>query len=184
MEENIRISTLNDFVFCPKSIYFHWLYDQYEKQTYQENVQVNWTLAHATIDSWSYSTSSEILQWISIYSEKYWLVGKIDVFHKWKKSLIERKAHISQVFQWQIYQVYAQYFCLTEMWYEVEKMKLYSMDDNKVYEIQIPNEEETKKFENFLKSYREYDPKNDHEKPNIEKCKNCIYSELCDKSAL
>ena len=63
-------------------------------------------------------------------------------------------------------------------------MKLYSMDDNKVYEIQIPNEEETKKFENFLKSYREYDPKNDHEKPNIEKCKNCIYSELCDKSAL
>ena len=38
------------------------------------------------------------------------------------------------------YQLYAQYFCLREMGYEVEKLKLYSLDDNKVYEIPLPNE--------------------------------------------
>lgn len=184
MENYIRISSLNDFIFCPKSIYFHNLYENYEKQVYQDTPQINWTLNHTIIDSWKYSTSNEILQAISIYSEKYGLAGKIDVFHVGKKSLMERKSHISQVYQWQIYQLYAQYFCLTEMWYEVEKLKLYSMDDNKVYEIPIPDEEETKKFELFLQKYRSYDPSKDSLTPDIEKCENCIYNELCDKSPL
>ena len=70
------------------------------------------------------------------------------------------------------------------MGYEVEKLKLYSLDDNKVYEIPIPNEEEVQNFEEFLNEYRKYDPNKDNSKPDIEKCSNCIYKELCDKSPL
>ena len=54
------------------------------------------------------------------------------------------------------YQLYAQYFCLTEMGYEVEKLKLYSLDDNKVYEIPLPNEKEIQIFEAFLEEYKPF----------------------------
>lgn len=182
MESYIRISSLNDFIFCPKSIYFHQLYENYEKEIYQNTPQIRWTLNHARIDQNRYSTSKDILQWISIYSEKYNLAGKIDVFHVTKKSLIERKTHINIVYQGYVYQLYAQYFCLIEMWYEVEKIKLYSMDDNKVYEISLPNEEEIKKFEFFLKEYESFDLIKSDFKPNLDKCGNCIYKELCDSS--
>ena len=47
------------------------------------------------------------------------LMGKIDVYRADKKLLIERKYQLKQIFQGQIYQLWAQYFCLTEMGYEV-----------------------------------------------------------------
>lgn len=182
MDSYIRISSLNDFIFCSKSIYFHNLYENYEKEIYQDTPQVRWALSHTRVDQWNYSTSKDILQWMSIYSEKYNLAGKIDVFHVTKKSLIERKTHINKVYQWYIYQLYAQYFCLMEMWYEVEKIKLYSMDDNKVYEISLPDEEEIKKFEDFLKEYKSFDPIKSDFKAILDKCNKCIYRELCDSS--
>ena len=180
MDSYIKISTLNDFIFCPKSIYFHQLYENYEKEIYQEQAQIKWTLNHARIDQGRYSTSKDILQWISIYSEKYNLAGKIDVFHIAKKSLMERKSHIEKVYQGYIYQLYAQYFCLKEMGYEIEKLKLYSMDDNQVFEIPLPDEEETRKFEDFLKKYRDFDLSKAGFVTNPEKCARCIYKELCD----
>jgi recB family exonuclease len=80
------------------------------------------------------------------------------------------------------YQLYAQYFCLIEMGYEVEKLKLYSLDDNKVYEIPLPNEEEIQTFEAFLQEYKRFDPRNSDFKAQLDKCQNCIYAELCDRS--
>ena len=184
MDQYILISSLNDFIFCPKSIYFHRLYEPYEQEMYHSTYQVNWNIAHSRVDKKNYSTSKEILQSKTVFSEKYWLVWKIDLFHVWKKSLIERKAHISKVYQWQIYQMYAQYLCLEEMWYQVEKLQLYSMDDNKSYPIEIPSEEEIREFGCFLDKYKKYNPINDNTPPNIAKCKKCIYRELCDKSLL
>lgn len=70
---------------------------------------------------------------------------------------MERKSHISKVYLGQVYQLYGQYFCLTEMGYEVEKLKLYSMDDNQVYEIPLPTDQEIKEFESFLDIYRSFD---------------------------
>jgi CRISPR-associated protein Cas4 len=93
---------------------------------------------------------------------------------------MERKSHISEVYQGYIYQLYAQFFCLTEMGYQVEKLKLYSMDNNKVYEIPLPDEEATKEFEAFLDVYQHFNPATTSFIANPEKCKNCIYSELCD----
>ncbi|MDR1945199.1 MAG: hypothetical protein LBQ59_03905 [Candidatus Peribacteria bacterium] len=62
MESYIKLSTLNDFIFCPKSIYYHTLYDQYNKELYQEEVQKAGTIAHETIDNKHYSTKKDILQ--------------------------------------------------------------------------------------------------------------------------
>lgn len=35
-------------------------------------------------------------------------------------------------------QLYAQYFSMIEMGYEVKKLKFYSMEDNKMYPIKLP----------------------------------------------
>jgi CRISPR-associated protein Cas4 len=95
---------------------------------------------------------------------------------------MERKSHISEVYQGYLYQLYAQYFCLIEMGYQVEKLKLYSMDDNKVYEILLPDEQTTKAFESFLDKYQRFNPASFDFVANPEKCMRCIYSELCDSA--
>lgn len=68
------------------------------------------------------------------------------------------------------------------MGYEVEKLKLYSLDDNKVYEIPLPNEQEIQAFEAFLEEYRAFDPRKSAFQAQKDKCENCIYAELCDSS--
>jgi CRISPR-associated protein Cas4 len=181
MDSTIRISNLNDFLFCPRSIYFHELYQPYHDQYFKELAQTKWSAAHETIDKQDYSSSKQILQWISVYSETYWLQGKIDLYHRDKYSLIERKRTIKKIYPWYIYQLYAQYLCLTEMWYEVQTMKLYSLTDNKPYPIPIPNSDDLKPFEELLAQYRQYSL-DQLFSPNPIKCKSCIYHELCDKS--
>ena len=82
MDNLIPISYLNDFIFCPVSIYFHQLYGAQERLTYQCSNQINGTAAHKTVDSSTYSTRKNILQGISVYSEELRLIGKIDVFYQ------------------------------------------------------------------------------------------------------
>jgi len=180
MLQAIRISTLNDFIFCPKSIYFHDLYQKYEKITYQDTPQTEGTLAHSPIDSKKYSTAKDILQAKAIYSEEYGLIGKIDLFNINKGLLIERKKKIKKIYQGYVYQLYAQYFCMIEMGYDVKKIQLYSLDDNKSYDIELPNEEQTQQFINFLEKYRAFDPQTMRIVQNPQKCLQCIYRELCD----
>ena len=45
MEETILISYLNDFIFCPVSIYFHKLYGAMDKTLYQSSFQIDGTKA-------------------------------------------------------------------------------------------------------------------------------------------
>ncbi len=49
-EEPIIISNLNDFIFCPVSIYFHSL-DEEENILSQDSYQLNGTNAHKSSDS-------------------------------------------------------------------------------------------------------------------------------------
>ena len=61
-EENyILISQLNDFTFCPVSIYFHTLYGDLDKTLYQRAEQINGTYAHKAIDSGQYSSRKNVL---------------------------------------------------------------------------------------------------------------------------
>ena len=138
MDDLIPISYLNDFIFCPVSIYFHQLYGAQERLTYQCSDQINGTAAHKTVDSSTYSTRKNILQGISVYSEELRLIGKIDVFYQDTGILVERKKRIKTIYDGYVFQIYAQCYCLREMNYTVSSLKLYSMDDNKSFAIPLP----------------------------------------------
>lgn len=151
-ETPITISNLNDFIFCPASIYFHSLDYDTDTLTYQDSYQINGTAAHKTVDSGTYSDNKNILQAASVYSEKYNLFGKIDLYDTKNHILTERKKKVKKIYDGYIFQVYAQYFALTEMGYTINKIRIYSMDDNKIYPIGLPNEnpEYLFKFESLI----------------------------------
>lgn len=180
MQNSIKLSTLNDFIFCPKSIFYHMLYDSYDKSLYQEEAQIAGTLAHESIDNKTYSTSKNVLQSLDVYSEKYGIVWKIDQFFVKEGKLVERKNHIEKVYLGYKYQLWGQMFCLQEMWYDVQSLEFYSMKDNKKYKIYKPNTKELLGFENTLEQYRKYDMIQKNFKQNTNKCLKCIYRELCD----
>jgi CRISPR-associated exonuclease Cas4 len=179
METYIKISTLNDFIFCPKSIYFHELYNKYNQSTYHWKYQTEWKLNHESIDKWFYSNKKDILQWITVYSHKYKLLWKIDIYDKQTKTLIERKTNIKKIYLGYIYQLWAQYLCMQEMWFKVEKIQLYSLKTNKKFDIELPKWEELKKFKTFLQKYQNFNIKQFKQK-NPTKCQMCIYRTLCD----
>ncbi len=180
MESYIKLSTLNDFIFCPKSIYYHNLYDNYEKKIYQEEAQIAWTIAHESIDNQNYSSRKDILQWLSVYSEKYWIAGKIDLFYMREWRLIERKNKIEKIYQGYKYQLWWQMLCLEEMWYKVENLWFYSMTDNKTYKIYKPSFSEMERFMEIIERYRKFDLFQKKWTQNTQKCLKCIYKELCD----
>jgi CRISPR-associated exonuclease Cas4 len=51
MESYITLSHLNDFIFCPRSIYYHQLYSIYDEQHYKQRAQIAGTTAHNSIDN-------------------------------------------------------------------------------------------------------------------------------------
>lgn len=183
MEPYLTLSFLNDFIFCPRSIYFHQLYGRVSTRLYQKKPQISGKAAHKAIDAKKYSSKKSTLQTIEIYSEKYNIGGKIDTFDLETGFLVERKKKIKVIYDGYIYQLYAQYHCLTEMGYEVKKLKLYSMDDNKSYAVKSPQEDTQtqEKFENLLQQIHDFDLNNPFT-ANPNKCKYCIYNNLCDQS--
>lgn len=185
MEEIILISYLNDFIFCPISIYFHKLYGTLDKTTYQTTYQVKGTNAHESIDTQVYSDKRSILQGINIYSEEFGIMGKIDTFDVENGILTERKNKVVKIYDGYIFQVYAQYYALIEMGYKVNKIKIYSISDNKNHEIKLPyeNQEMDKKFRQLVIDMHNFDMKK-FVQTNEEKCKKCIYEPSCDRSLL
>lgn len=184
MSENpIIISNLNDFIFCPASIYFHTLETE-ENILSQEVAQINGSYSHKNSDTAAYSTKKNVLQGISVYCRRYNLCGKIDVFDMDKGVLTERKKNIKNVYDGYVFQIYAQYFSLLEMGYEVKNLRLYSMDTNKVYNIDLPenNSEMLAKFTKLISDMNTFSFDN-FRQTNEEKCKNCIYEPLCSFSA-
>jgi len=183
MEDYIPISYLNDFVFCPRSIYFHQLHGRLSTRLYHDLPQIRGKAAHETIDRATYSSRKNILQGIDVYCQQYGICGKIDIFDVNTGLLTERKKHISNIYDGYIFQLYAQYFGLVEMGYKVNQLRFYSSDDNKVYPIELPqkNREMKTRFERTVEQIKNYNL-NDHIQANPLKCKNCIYKPMCDQS--
>ena len=184
MESYITLSHLNDFIFCPRSIYYHQLYSIYNEEHYKQKAQIAGTAAHTSIDNKGYSSKSSILQGIEVYSEKYNIVGKIDVFDTTNGRLTERKKEIKLIYDGYVFQVYAQYFALTEMGYTVKEIIIHDLMHNKNYPIPLPefNNIMLLKFEKVIYELQNYSLENSPFTAQIEKCKRCIYSPLCDKS--
>lgn len=183
-EQPLAISQLNDFIFCPASIFFHSLETE-ENIMVQDSFQLNGTNAHKHSDSATYSTEKSVLQGVSVYCEKYNLIGKIDVFDEKTGILTERKKKIKTVYDGYIYQIYAQYFSLIEMGYKVNELCLYSMDDNKIHTVSKPEENKIMldKFEHIISEINNFSFR-DFNQSNISKCQRCIYEPLCSFSCL
>ncbi len=184
MESYIPISFLNDFIFCPRSIYFHQLYGSMNTQLYQQKPQIAGKAAHASIDEKTYSTRKTILQGIDIYCEQYRLCGKIDLFDIKSGKLTERKREIKVIYDGYVFQLYAQYFALTEMGYHVKSIALYDITHNKSFPVALPDvdTEMKQKFETLIEQLNTFDLNQTGFVPNEAKCRNCIYNNLCDYS--
>ena len=183
MENPINITMLNDFIFCPASIYFHLMFDGMSEIIFQSEYQLNGKKAHESVDNNKYSGPAS-LQGLSVYCEKYNLIGKIDIYEISTHKLIERKKHINTIYDGYIFQLYAQYFAMLEMGYKVDKLIIRSIDDNKNYMIKKPEEDSKMmdKFEKLLCEIEKFDI-NSFKQNNPDKCKKCIYSLYCDREA-
>lgn len=184
MEDPIRLSNLNDFGFCPVSVYFHNVLGEKDRILTQTSYQINGTNAHSSVDLGTYSSRKSVLQGIDVYCDKYGIYGKIDIYYMNRGLLVERKKKISRLFDSQIFQLYGQYFSLCEMGYDVKALKMYSMDDNKGYDILLPSEdpEMMSKFEKAISDMRNFDPRHFIQE-NQSKCDNCIYEVMCSSAA-
>lgn len=177
MESYIPISTINDFTYCPMSLYLHRLYADFHTSLYHEKAQTEGKINHEGIDQGKYSTSAHILQGMEVYSEQWGIMGKIDIYDEKKKMLVERKTKIKKLWQGYIWQICAQYFCLKEMGYCVENLFLHSLKDNKRYPVPLPTKYDEWRFEMLLDEMRKFDIRAfaKHECP---KCAGSIYGGL------
>lgn len=179
MESLIQISKINDFLFCPRSLYFHSVYESFSDATYHASPQVRGKLNHKTIDTGEYGSDRRYLQGEEVYSEHYGLVGKIDLYDKENKILIERKSKITAAHQGYRFQLYAQYFALTEAGFPVERLIIRSLSDNRRYEVPIPEGEELLAFEATVERMKAFDIVEAPLETNLSKCGGCIYRPLC-----
>lgn len=148
---------------------------------YHATPQTRGKIAHETIDNKTSSNRKSDLLSLPVYSSRYKLMGKVDVYRQKEKLLIERKYQLKNIFQGQIYQLWAQYFCLIEMGYEVEQIAFYEISTNKMFPISLPNEKEEIQFVAFIEHFHQFNPE-ETIPTNPNKCKHCIYCNLCDKT--
>jgi CRISPR-associated exonuclease Cas4 len=185
MENPLPISFINDFIFCPASIYFHNLYQGIDTMMYQTDDQINGSHAHAAIEEGRYSSRKHIVQALHVYSDQYNLIGKIDIFDNQTGLLTERKRKVTTIYDGYVFQLYAQYVCMREMGYSVKKLKIYSMSDNKGYMIPLPSEDPEMEAK-FLQTISDMHAfvLDDYHQTNKSKCMRCIYEPACDRSLL
>jgi len=182
MESYIKITTLNDFMFCPLSIYYHNLYGQLDALLYKDTPQLDGEASHETIEEGTYSTHKDILQGMDVYSEEYMLCGKIDIFNVSTETLTERKKKVKAIYDGNLFQLYAQCIALREMGYTVKHIRFYSKEDNKIYPQTLPEDNPAmmEKFRETIVAMQTFDPA-DYRPNSPEKCRNCIYSTFCDR---
>ena len=82
MDDYISISTLNDFIFCPYSIYLHNVYMETDDSLYHATPQTKGRVAHESIDKKTYSTKKNDLMSLPVYSAMLGVMGKIDLYHQ------------------------------------------------------------------------------------------------------
>ena len=161
MSDYIPLSTLNDFIFCPYSIYLHSVYMESDEDLYKATPQIKGAIAHNGVDEKKSSTRRSDIMSLPVYCDELGISGKIDVYKQDKHLLIERKNNLKRIFRGQIYQLWGQYFCLKEMGYEVEQLAFYEIS---------------------TKQFKRYNPASTTIQINPNKCTHCIYCNLCDKT--
>lgn len=180
MENPIPFTLLNDFIFCPVSIYYHGFYEGVESLLFTDEKQLRGKSLHENIDNNDW-TQSNVLCSLFVYSEEYGLCGKIDKYYPEDKKLVESKALIKEIYDGYIFQLYALYFAMLESGFEIEVMFLYSIRDHKSYAVDLPCENALflSKFVSLIEEVKSFDPEG-FKQSNPQKCMNCIYSHICE----
>jgi CRISPR-associated exonuclease Cas4 len=184
METYLPITYLNDFVFCPYSIYLHQVFDTNAEDLYSASPQQKGKASHMDIDVFepaSYETDEAILKGIYVISTRLGVYGRIDTLFVKEKRLVESKYEIKTLYRGYYYQLWCQYFALVEMGYHLEQLQFFSIKDSKYFEVPMPKTEELNELKQHIKKIAWFD----FEAPlkvNPEKCKRCIYAALCDKT--
>ncbi|MEE1226068.1 MAG: type V CRISPR-associated protein Cas4 [Bacteroidales bacterium] len=181
MDDFILISNLNDFTFCPYSIYLHNIYKETDEDLYYSPALLKGKLSHATIDEKTASNKKDDLQSLPVISLRLGIMGNIDIYRSKEKLLIERKYNLKTIYRGQLYQLWAQYFCMKEMGYEVEKLAFYEISTNKTTFVELPTKEDRTELEKLIEDFRNYDLETEFPL-NENKCKYCVYCNLCDKT--
>lgn len=178
----IPISLIGNYLYCPYSIYLHNVYIETDDSMYKAEHLYKGSVVHKTVDEKRADSRKEVLQAFPVYSERLGLVGKIDVFNVKTGELVERKTKVDRIYPRHIYQLWAQMFCLREMEYDVTKLSLYDYTNNKKYNVEIPTEKDYEDFISFIKAMRAYNPSEDVIGVHEQKCRYCIFTNLCDKT--
>ena len=79
-DEYIPISTLNDFIFCPYSIYLHNVYMESDEDIYHATPQVAGKNAHTSVDQKSTSAKRTIIESLNVFSERYKIFCKVEKY--------------------------------------------------------------------------------------------------------
>lgn len=188
METFLPITYLNDFVFCPYSIYLHQVFDNNHEEVYSSSPQQYGKSAHSEIDSFekrkeSIKAESKILKGIYVISNKLGVYGKIDTLFVNRKKLVESKFQIKTLYRGYYYQLWAQYYALIEMGFEVESILFHSIKEKQDYVIPLPNEKDELELRNHIRKIAHFDFESEII-VNPVKCSHCIYAALCDKTHL
>lgn len=174
------VSYLNDFIFCPYSVYLHQIYDKNNETIYSAKPQKTGKYAHDKEELINVSDTNIIKnKWI--VSLKLGVYGKIDRYCIFDKTLIEGKYDVKKIYRGYFYQIWCYYFGMTEMGYTIHKLYIESLKDRDLYPIALPGIDEFNELQSHIKKIAWYDFEQDIT-PNIEKCIRCIYASLCDKT--
>lgn len=178
----IPFSLLNDFIFCPYSIYFHNIYKSYNNLLYTDILQIKGKNNHQTIEKKSYKKKN----WIENFplsSERYLVYGFADLFNIKEKIIFERKLKIkNNLFLGQKMQLVAQYLCFKDIGISIKKIKVLSQNENKIYTINIPNQKDIDQLKKLVEKIINFNLDSSLA-INKNKCKNCIYKNWCYKYA-
>ncbi len=180
MDNIIPITYLNDFVFCPYSVYLHQIFDNNEDIVYHAEPQQTGKASHRTIDE-PKTQKVKIIKGIYVLSYELGIYGKIDTFYPDEQRLVESKYRITAIYKGYYYQIWAQYFALTEMGYNVQELTFYSISDKKTFSVPVPQQPQYQELKQHIHTILHFD----FAKPltvNPAKCAKCIYASLCDKT--
>jgi CRISPR-associated exonuclease Cas4 len=184
METLLPITYLNDFVFCPYSIYLHQVFDNASIDVYSAEPQQKGLAVHKDVDAFVKSKENAVdIKGMYVVSTKLGLYGKIDTYYTQDFRLVEKKFQIKTIYKGYYYQLWAQYFAMLEMGYLINSLAFYNIKEQMTIEVNLPTKDNLLELQKHVRTIANYNFEQTFT-VNIEKCKHCIYSSLCDKTTL
>lgn len=183
MRELIPISSLNDFLFCPYSLYLHQVYrGTAEEETVKATPQLAGTAAHLRKETDS-TGDQYLITSLPVLSKELGIQGVIDELDIRIGTLTEYKNNVKTIYPGQVMQLHGQYYCLTEQRYDIRRLFLTEISSGTKHEIPLPDKTDLSELKKLIQRIQNYTPEQKID-VNPTKCRKCIYCQLCEKSEM